>query len=154
MVHTLRRLGVREAELEDTAHDVFSTAWRRLETWDTSRPMRPWLFGIAFKVVSNQRAARTGKEELTEDMLDFHSPSDRPDAIFEGELTRRHVLAALEQLPLEQRALFVGHDIEKTPITELAQSFDIPLNTAYSRLRLARQRFENVFAQLQEGVPS
>jgi RNA polymerase sigma-70 factor (ECF subfamily) len=154
MLHTLRRLGVREAELEDTAHDVFSTAWKRLDTWDTSRAMRPWLFGIAFKVVSNQKAARTGKEELFEHLPDTHSLSERPDEILEGEMTRQHVLAALEQLPLEQRALFVGHDIEKTPITELAETFDIPLNTAYSRLRLARQRFENIFAQLQEGVPS
>jgi len=150
MLHTLRRFGVRDADLEDVAHDVFSTAWRRLDTWEPTRPMRPWLFGIAFRVVGNRKAAQHGKEELASHLEHTNDAGARPDEILEGEVTRRHVLRALDALPLEQRALFVGHDIEKTPITELAQTFEIPLNTAYSRLRLARQRFETTFAQLQE----
>jgi RNA polymerase sigma-70 factor (ECF subfamily) len=152
MLHTVRRLGVQSPDLEDVAHDVFSTAWRRFDSYVPDRPIRPWLFGIAFRVVSNRRSSRTGSETLEAGSDHRPGGAHRPDEVLEGEVTRRHVLTALEALPLDQRALFVGHDIEHTPITELALELEVPLNTAYSRLRLARQRFQSTFAALQNEV--
>lgn len=154
MLNTVRRLGVRESDVEDVAHDVFSTAWRRLDTYAPERPMRPWLFGIAFRVISGRKVAKSGHEELEPELDDPSGRAHRPDELWEAELTRRNVLQALHALPEDQRAVFVGHDIEATPITELAEALEIPLNTAYSRLRLARQRFEQAFAKLrQEARP-
>lgn len=152
LLQTVRRLGVAPTECEDVAHDVFATAWRRLETYDSSRAMRPWLFGIAFRTVSNLRATQSSSARY-ENQTPPHTveSSDRPDGLLERDQARQHVQAALEALPLEQRALFVGHDIDQTPIVQLADSLEIPLNTAYSRLRLARQRFQRVFDDLQEG---
>src|SRR5688500_13501181 len=49
---SLRRLGVRDADLEDLAHDVFVVAHRQLERYDPERPLLPWLFGIAVRVAS------------------------------------------------------------------------------------------------------
>jgi RNA polymerase sigma-70 factor (ECF subfamily) len=156
MLQTVRRLGVSTREQEDVAHDVFSTAWKRLDTYSTDRPMRPWLFGIAFRIVSNRRSMRSASEEPVDaETLDRHpGTAHRPDEQLEGELTRNHVLRALEQLPIDQRALFIGHDIEQTPITALAVELDVPLNTAYSRLRLARQKFQTTFAALQSEAAS
>lgn len=152
VLHAVRRLGVQPTDLEDVAHDVFSTAWRRYDTYSPDRPMRPWLFGIAFRIVSNRRASRSGGEQLEAGLDERAGGAHRPDELLEGEVTRRHVLSALEALPLEQRALFVGHDIEHTPMTELARELEVPLNTAYSRLRLARQRFQSTFVALQNEV--
>ena len=152
MLHAVRRLGVAPTDLEDVAHDVFSTAWKKYDAYTPDRPMRPWLFGIAFRIVSNRRASRAGTEELQAELDDRAGSAHRPDEVLEGEATRRNVLAALDALPLDQRALFVGHDIEHTPITELARELDVPLNTAYSRLRLARQRFQSTFSALQNEV--
>ncbi len=151
MLRTVRRLGVVPTDQEDVAHDVFSTAWRKLDTWEPDRPMRPWLFGIAFRVVSNRRAARSGKEELVEAFDDRHGGLPRPDEVLEGEAVRKQVLQALETLPFEQRAMFIGHDIDRTPIPELARALDLPLNTAYSRLRLGRQRFQTAWDALSRG---
>src|SRR5689334_8515619 len=53
--NTLRRLGVREPDLEDVTHDVFITVNRLLSEFDPSRPLRPWLFGFAFRVASDYR---------------------------------------------------------------------------------------------------
>lgn len=154
LLQTVRRLGVTSAEIEDVAHDVFSTAWRRLDTYSAERPMRPWLFGIAFRIVSNRKATRAGSETLEAGFDNHRGSAHRPDELMEGELTRHNVLRALDALPIDQRALFVGHDIEETPITDLARELEVPLNTAYSRLRLARQRFQSTFATLQEETPS
>ncbi len=114
--------------------------------------MRPWLFGIAFRLISNRRAAKQGHEEFQPELESHAGPQQRPDELLESEVTRRHVLRALDALSAEQRAVFVGADIDDVPITELAQSLEIPLNTAYSRLRLARQRFQMTFDVLQNEV--
>lgn len=152
MMHAVRRLGVAPTDLEDVAHDVFSTAWKKYDAYTPDRPLRPWLFGIAVRIVSNRKASRAGREELRAELDDRAGSAHRPDELLEGEVTRRHVLRALDALPLDQRALFVGHDIEHTAITELARELEVPLNTAYSRLRLARQRFQSTFAALQNEV--
>ena len=55
VARTLRRLGIREADLEDLTHDVFVTFHRKLHQYDPSRPVRPWLFGIAFRLASEHR---------------------------------------------------------------------------------------------------
>src|SRR4051812_23536100 len=59
--HSLRRLGVDAADLPDLTHEVFMAAHLRFSTFDTARPLRPWLFGIAFRVVSNYRRAQSRK---------------------------------------------------------------------------------------------
>ena len=51
------------------------------------------------------------------------------------------VQQALASLPLEQRAVFVLHELEGTPIPACVLVLDAPLNTLYSRLRLARASF-------------
>lgn len=153
MLNTVRRLGISPGEQEDVAHDVFSTAWKRLDTWEPSRPMRPWLFGIAFRLVANRKANKSLNAVVGEPEPRTEQPgAHRPDELLESEVTRAHILKALDALPLEQRALFVGHDIDQTPINELAGSLEVPINTAHSRLRLARKKFQSTFDALQRGA--
>ena len=80
--HTLRRLGVRAADLEDLAHDVFVAFHRTRATYDPSRPIRPWLFGIAFRVSSDhRRRARHRYEVVAErDTPDASRPARDPSA--------------------------------------------------------------------------
>lgn len=47
VLRSLRRLGVDAADVEDLAHDVFVTAYRRRDDRDETRAVRAWLFGIA-----------------------------------------------------------------------------------------------------------
>ena len=44
-------------------------------------------------------------------------------------------------MPIEQRAVFVLYEVDEIPMKEIAESLGIPANTAYSRLRLAREVF-------------
>ncbi len=58
VLSALRRFGARPADVEDLAHDVFLVLLRNWETFDTGRPLQPYLFGIAFRVFSNYRRRR------------------------------------------------------------------------------------------------
>jgi len=59
------------------------------------------------------------------------------------------VLRALQEVDLEQRAVLILADIDEQPIPLVAESLGIPLNTAYSRLRVARLRFAAAVRRLQ-----
>ena len=144
----LHRFGVSSADLEDLTHEVFLTAFRKLDSYDSSRPLRPWLFGIAFRVASRFKSlARNAREVPSE--LDEHSEHS---VQHDDELDARRVLAtALAGLGLEQRAVFVMHEMEGLSMREVADALSIPLNTGYSRLRLARDQVKDAVTRQREG---
>lgn len=148
--HSLRRLGVREADQEDLTHDVFVIAYRRLPEFDATRSLRPWLFGIAYRVASDyRRRARHLREVADTDELEPVDHAPLADKQLAGEQTRQLVLDALDHLDLDRRAVLVMHDIDGHAMPKIAQELSIPLNTAYSRLRLAREQFRAVVQRIQ-----
>jgi RNA polymerase sigma-70 factor (ECF subfamily) len=59
------------------------------------------------------------------------------------------VMRALDTLDLQRRAVFVMSELGGHTMPEIAETLSVPLNTAYSRLRLARQDFESAVRRLQ-----
>ncbi len=145
---TLRRLGVHGADLEDVAHDVFLHVYRHLGDYDPGRPLRPWLFGFAFRIARDFRALGRHRETATEDLARTRDPAPLADSqLLRGEEVRL-ALAALGALDLDERAVFVAHDLEELSAPEIAELMQIPINTVYSRLRRARIKF---LAQVHKG---
>jgi RNA polymerase sigma-70 factor (ECF subfamily) len=145
---TLRRLGVRDADREDLVHEVFLKVHARLPDYDPKRPLRPWLFGFAYRVAADHhRLARHRLEVLGEpaDAAAATPTADERVAAFEE---RALLLEALKSLNLDQRSVLILHDLDETPIPEIAAMLDIPINTAYSRLRLAREQLATTAQRL------
>lgn len=140
--HTLRRLGVVERDLEDAAHEVFVVVHRRLEDYDPRRPLKPWVTGIAYRVASDERRrARHRREVFSHEGWDARDKGDGPEEHLAATRARALVQAALSELPLDQRAAVVMHDLDGLSIPDIAHELGIPLNTMYSRLRLGRRKF-------------
>lgn len=151
VLRVLQRFGARGADVEDLAHEVFVTAYRRWDTYDSTRAIRPWLFGIAFRVFSDfRRKVRHHAEQSDSEGVERHADERSLEDLVARSQARELVLQILETFPLERRALFVMHELEGLPIPEIAEALSIPLNTAYSRLRLARQDFNVAVKLLQE----
>lgn len=138
MCATLRRLGVAPADLEDVAHDVFLAVYRKLDTYDPSRPLRPWLFAFAARQARDDRRLARHRVDGSVDLTG--TPSDAPlvDEVLARLEDGQLVQAALERLDVDKRIVLVAHDIEETPMKEIAELLDIPVFTAYSRLRAGR----------------
>lgn len=138
---SLHRLGARGQDVEDVAHDVFLVLVEKISALDTSRSLRPWLFGVAVRLLhAHRRKSRVSTEVPTSspDALDS-APSPADVAIaFER---RRLVDTALDDLSDDQRSVFVLHAIDEVAMPDVAEALEIPLNTAYSRYRLARESF-------------
>jgi RNA polymerase sigma-70 factor (ECF subfamily) len=149
---TLRRLGVHERDLEDMAHEVFLQVHRHWESYDAGRPARPWLFGFAYRMAADYRRLARHRVALVGDVTALDTavaaaPS-ADEALAERE-TIAFVLRALERIDFDQRAVLVLHDMDQCPMKEVASALSIPVNTAYSRLRLARARFALVVRRMQ-----
>ena len=135
---TLRRLGAPAQDLEDLAHDLFVVVHRHLNDFDPDRPLRPWLFGIAVRVVSDFRRSPRSAREILGETAEPVDGAPSPHERLEGTEARAVLMKALDGLDLDRRAVFVMHELDEIPVPEIASTLGIPLNTAYSRLRLAR----------------
>jgi RNA polymerase sigma-70 factor (ECF subfamily) len=143
---------VHERDLEDVCHDVFVAVYQNLERYDEKRPIKPWLFAFAFRFASDYRRLARHKTELGD--AANSAPASAPNA--EDLAAKREAAAlvnrALEAMSLDQRAVFVLYEIDEMPMKDIAEALDVPLNTAYSRLRLAREVFAAHAAQARLDV--
>ena len=106
--------------------------------------MRPWLFSFALRYAANYRKLARHRAELS-DAVDARTPAS--DARTEA---RDLVLRALTRLEFDRRSVLVMHDLEGFGAGDIAVDLGIPVNTVYSRLRLARDQFRDAIVALQK----
>lgn len=132
---------------EDLVQDAFIVAHRRRHELKAEHSVRTWLYRVVVNQVRHHRRshARYWKflsrfkiQELsrTGQMVD-RDVSEAQQA----QLIRRCVV----DLPLKQREVFVLYELEEIEGAEIARILDIPVNTVWSRLRLARNRFRKLW---------
>jgi len=93
--HALRRLGVHDRDLEDVAHDVFLAVLKKLDHYDPARPLRPWLFGFAFRFASDYRDLARHRHEVTHG---GHEPPDPAPRALDGAIQNQALRLANEAL--------------------------------------------------------
>jgi RNA polymerase sigma-70 factor (ECF subfamily) len=141
---TLRRFGVGDAHLEDTAQEVFLVAHRRVGAWHEWSSPRAWLFGVARRVAADHRRGRDRHARKLAALPELDGPAFPTEApSLEDHLDEQHRLRAVAQaiaaLAPDRRTVYVLAELEDLSAPEIAQACEIKLNTVYSRLRRARQ---------------
>lgn len=125
------------AAAEDIAQDAFLAAVGALDRFDRRRPFAPWLH----RIVVNRALDWARREALRRKVARAESvfePLPPPQEIG-GEM-----MAALKELPAEQRAVVVlRHLLEYTP-GEIGRMLDLPRGTVNSRLRRGLDRLREV----------
>lgn len=145
---SLRRLGVRERDLEDLTHDVFLAVYRRYADYDPTRPIKPWLFGFAAKIAHGHRRRQSYSREVIAAEIEAVDEAPAADEEVAARQARSLVLAALGAVAEERQPVFIMHDIDAIAMPEITAALGIPLNTGYSRLRLARAEFATAVQRL------
>ena len=136
--HSLARLGVPDHHRDDLVQEVFMTVHALFEDYDPTRPFRPWVFAIAYRISLRHRRKSASRREL---MVEADAPATDagPLEALEAAQTRERIRLALETVEVHRRAVLILKDIDGQSVPEIAHALGIPLNTAYSRLRLARE---------------
>jgi RNA polymerase sigma-70 factor, ECF subfamily len=140
----LRRLGVREADVEDLCQEVFVVVHRKLPEFEGRSSLATWIYGICLRVAKDhRRRAHVRREEPTAAL-----PEEKRSAPQIREMERVQARALLERalaaLDEDKRAVFVLYEIEQLEMKEVAKAVGCPLQTAYSRLHAARKIVEEV----------
>lgn len=137
----LRRMGVPEPQVEDAVQDVFMVVLRRAHTFVGHSSVRTWVFGIALRVArAHRRGAARKHDEVAETELRASGPGPAEQAEHAEDV--RLLMRLLDGLSEEQREVFVLSEVEGLTAPEMADALGVNVNTVYSRLRLARERFQ------------
>ena len=139
---------VHSRDLEDLAQDVFVHAVPP-DDYDPSRPIRPWLFAFAFRCASDWRRLARHRVEVLGATVEALAGTPGGDEALERAEDVELVLRALEAVDVDRRAVFILFELDGCPMKEIAGSLGIPLFTAYSRLRVAREEFTVAVRRLQ-----
>jgi RNA polymerase sigma-70 factor (ECF subfamily) len=149
---TLRRLGAKPGEVEDLAHDVFVVLHRNWSSLDLERPLRPYLFGVAFRIVSANRRRRS--RELPYAVPDIEDRAPGADRVLESQQSVELLLAGLERVPLPRRAVIILHELDGVPIVDVARTPGITRFGAYARLHKGLKELAAAVRRLQQrGTP-
>jgi len=139
-----RRQGVGRDAIDDLVQEVFVVIHSRLPSLEQPESLRSWIYGIVRRTVSTYRRARRVREghadvELAEDReIRIPTPLD----LVEHQEDVKLLSLLLTSLDPPKREVFVLAELEELTAPEIAAVLEIPVNTAYSRLRAARQEFE------------
>lgn len=134
---TLRSLGGSREDVEDAAQEVFSTAFRKLASFQGRSSLRTWLCGIAVGVARNASRKRNRRRVASAALAPAATTSP-----FESAEALDLVSTCLADLDEGLRMVFVLAELEQLTAPEIAEVLAINVNTVSSRLRLARRRFE------------
>ncbi|MFL5967933.1 MAG: RNA polymerase sigma factor [Gaiellaceae bacterium] len=136
------------ADAEDAAQDGFVKAWRALGRFRAGAPFRPWLLRIVANEAHNRRRSAGRRADVAlraaaEDPSGGAAPS--PEAGLMDAERRDTLLAAVNTLPDDQRAVvalryFVGLSEEET-----AEVLDVPRGTIKSRTARALERLRETY---------
>jgi RNA polymerase sigma factor (sigma-70 family) len=150
-------------DAEDILQDVF------YELVEANRLLMPidhvtgWLFRVARNRIidlfrrkkpedfSGHRAAGEGDERLElEDLLP--SPDAGPEAVYARHVLLDELELAIDELPKEQREVFVAHELDGRTFKEMAAESGVSVNTLLSRKRYAvlhlRERLQSIYDEL------
>ena len=148
---SVRHLGVGTDGIDDVVQEVFIVIHAKLHSVQQPESLRSWIYGVVRRTVSGHRRAQLGKPTATAplEMLErAPAPANgTPLAVAEQHAQWALLSSLLAELDEPKREVFILAELEEMTVPEIAEALELPLNTAYSRLRSARQAFEAVLAR-------
>src|SRR5690348_2276992 len=162
----IRRRVLDPLDAEDVLQDVF---YKLVEANRLLMPIEHvtgWLFRVArnritdlFRKKKPQSFADAKAEDESGELLQnedlLPSPEAGPEAVYVRNMLLEELALALEELPDEQREVFVGHELEGPSFKEMAEESGVSVNTLLSRKRYAvrrlRERLRSIYDELGNG---
>jgi RNA polymerase sigma-70 factor (ECF subfamily) len=137
----IARLGVAPGDVEDVAQEAFVVAASKLAS-EPSGTDRAFLHAVAARVACNARRASLRRRRAYERYFDVApEPAPTPEELSERLRGRALIDDVLRGMTPELRTVFVLCELEEISVPEIARRLDVPVGTAASRLRRAREAF-------------
>ncbi|GAA1603764.1 RNA polymerase sigma factor [Kribbella hippodromi] len=136
--YLLRRTGSSH-DAADLLSDTFVIAWRRLEEVPAGDQTRPWLFGVARRVLANHRRGEVRRTALTDKLRDELTETSTPGPeLVDADSTMARAFRALPEPDRELLTLIAWEDLGTA---QIATVLGCSRNAVRIRLFRARRRF-------------
>jgi RNA polymerase sigma-70 factor, ECF subfamily len=148
-----RALGVDDGAIDDVVQEIFMVAHRRLSEFEQRSSMRTWLSGILLNAVRRHRRTQRRKSphelsrEAPTDVDSLPTEARSPHDVTLAHEATRLLERILGDLDEKKREILVLAELEELSAPEIGEILGLSVNTVYSRLRLAREDFEQVAAR-------
>jgi RNA polymerase sigma factor (sigma-70 family) len=157
----IRRRVLDTSDAEDVLQDVFYELIQAYRLMKPAEQMTAWLFRVARnrvtdlfrrrKAVSLSEPVGEGEEsQALEELLP--SPDAGPDAVYARNVLLETLDEALEELPEEQREVFVAHELLGRSFKELSAETGVSVNTLLSRKRYAVLHLRERLREIDESL--
>lgn len=142
-----RRFGVEHASLDDTVQEVFVTAHKKRNELDWEVSARGWLYGVTRRVAFRHRRSSARLLRRRAAVREQPIAASEPQAQRDAALVLDRLLAGIDAT---QRETYVMAELLGMSAPEIAAEHGVPVNTVYSRLRLAKSGLGRTAEQLAE----
>ncbi len=149
----LRRLGLSPEDADDAAQEVFLTAVRKLDAIEQGRE-KAYLFAVAVRLASRTRRSQTMRAAKTtsgEDIDTYRSNDPTSDELLDRKEARVLLDETLASMTPDLRTTFALYELEEMTMPEIATVTNAPLGTVASRLRRAREHFQDAVKRIQRA---
>jgi RNA polymerase sigma-70 factor (ECF subfamily) len=137
------------ADAEEVVADTLLVAWRRREQMPGGAETIPWLYGVAGRVLANQRRARNRRRRLHAVLVPLKRPDLNADESVASAGAARALVAAMRRLSESDQEVLRLAFWEGLSRRQIAISLACSENAATVRLHRARQRLRDEL--LKEG---
>jgi len=137
---------------EDLVQETFVHVLRQ-NSYQASRPFKPWLYAIATNLVRDYfRSSASHPTQSIEDdpRLDLQDTSPNPEELAQAADQGLEVMLALQQLGHEYRAVLLLRYYQSLSLQEIADALELPLGTVKSRLSVGTHRLRDLLLALKE----
>lgn len=149
---SLRFFGVPDEAAEDFAQQVFCVAARKLQEILPGAE-RSFLLSTAWRAAAESRRAARRRPAVSEgDVEALEAPLPSPEQLLDTKRARAVLQSVLAAMDPDLRVIFVLYGIEELTLPEVAAAIGIPLGTATSRLRRARDAFQRIVRRRNAAV--
>ena len=147
----IRRRVADPGDVDDVLQDVFSRLVEANRLLMPIEQVTGWLFTVARNRITDLfRTSRDEEEIELEELL--ASDETEPDALFAQRMLVDELEAAIAELPAEQRAVFVAHELEGRSFKSIAEETGVGINTLLSRKRYAVLRLRERLKEIHEEL--
>jgi len=163
-----------ESEAKEILQDTFLSIWRKLDTFKGDSLFSSWVYRVAantalMRLRSQRRHPQISTEDLPAGFLDNYRPggaeeglahlpspganwAKRPDEQLQSDELRRHIQAAVDDLPELYRTVFLVRDVEGLSTEETAEVLGISVPSVKTRLHRARIALREAIAKYFDQV--
>ncbi len=138
-----------KADVDDVVSESFQKFFAKIDSFDTSRDLLPWLFTIAYRTALDHLGIIKREDEKKEGIKKTHSDTEEApdlsdDVNPEDEIINRQeherLMGFIEELPSKYKEVMKKYMIEELEYERIAQELELELNTVRTRIRRGKEK--------------